>query len=127
MVLAATQPLADRRDENIQRDAVRTTPPPIQHPVAVNFDDRIEVLGYDLVLPHDTYVGAGESFTLTWYFRVLRHVASGYRIFVHVDGQGERIHGDHDPVDGKYPVQLWDEGDVIVDSQTRCARQLPQR
>jgi hypothetical protein len=117
VVLAATQPLGKRHDENILRDAVRTTPPHIQHPVAVNFDDRVELLGYDLVLPHDTYVGAGESFTLTWYFRVLRRVASGYRIFVHVDGQGQRIHGDHDPVDGKYPVQLWDEGDVIVDSQ----------
>jgi len=28
-----------------------------------------------------------------------------------------RIHGDHDPVDGKYPVRLWDPGDVIADAQ----------
>jgi 4-amino-4-deoxy-L-arabinose transferase-like glycosyltransferase len=117
VVLAATQPVADRKDENLLRDAVRTTAPHVQHALSVNFDDRIELLGYDLGLPHDTYVGAGESFTLTWYFRVLRRVPNGYRIFVHVDGQGQRIHGDHDPVDGKYPVQLWDEGDVIVDSQ----------
>jgi hypothetical protein len=27
------------------------------------------------------------------------------------------LNGDHDPVDGKYPVRLWDEGDVIVDRQ----------
>jgi hypothetical protein len=117
VVLAATLPVADHKDENFLRDAVRTAPPHIQHALTVNFDDRIELLGYDLVLPHDTYVGAGESFTLTWYFRVLRRVPSGYRIFVHIDGQGQRIHGDHDPIDGKYPVQLWDEGDVLVDSQ----------
>ncbi|HEY2735089.1 MAG TPA: hypothetical protein VGI70_13930, partial [Polyangiales bacterium] len=83
----------------------------------VNFDDKIELLGYDLALPHGTYVGAGESFTLTWYFRVIRRVPGAYRLFVHIDGEGQRIHGDHDPVDGKYPVRLWDEGDVIVDSQ----------
>ncbi len=62
-----------------------------------------------IVLAHGLFgfrrIGLG-PLTLTWYFRVLRHVASGYRIFVHVDGQGQRIHGDHDPVDGKYPVQL---------------------
>jgi hypothetical protein len=28
-----------------------------------------------------------------------------------------RIHGDHDPVDGHYPVRMWDVGDVIVDRQ----------
>ena len=37
--------------------------------------------------------------------------------FVHIDANAVRIHGDHDPVDGKYPVRLWNEGDVIVDRQ----------
>jgi len=36
---------------------------------------------------------------------------------VHIDGRGQRIHGDHDPLDGKYPVRLWDPGDVVVDEQ----------
>ena len=38
-------------------------------------------------------------------------------MFLHVDGQGNRLNGDHDPVEGKYPVRLWDEGDVVVDVQ----------
>jgi len=115
--LAASQPIAKHRDENPLRDAVRSEPPQIQHPIDVSFDDRVRLLGYDLQLPHENYVGAGESFTLTWYFRTVRRIANGYRIFVHIDGEGERIHGDHDPVDGKYPVQLWDDGDVIADEQ----------
>jgi hypothetical protein len=118
VLLAASQPIPKRTDANYLRSAVqKAAPQPIQHPIAVTFDDRVELLGYRLELPHDGYVGAGESITLTWYYRVLRHIPSGYRLFVHIDGQGERIHGDHDPVDGKYPVQLWEPGDVIWDEQ----------
>jgi hypothetical protein len=118
VVLASSQPIAGKPDENYLRGAVRSVAPEkLQHPVSVNFDDRIELLGYELGLPHTGYVGAGETVTITWYFRVLRRIPSGYRMFVHIDGQGQRIHGDHDPVEGKYPVQLWEQGDVIVDMQ----------
>jgi Dolichyl-phosphate-mannose-protein mannosyltransferase len=118
VVLATNRPIAGRRDENFLRDLVRSAPPErIQHPSPINFEKRIELLGYDLDLPHDGYVGAGESFTLRWYFRALQHGPPGYKVFVHIDGQGQRIHGDHEPVDGKYPLRLWDAGDVIVDEQ----------
>lgn len=118
VVLAAAQPVAQREDENFLSRAVgNTVPENLQHPVLVDFDARVELLGYDLKLPHETYVGAGEAFTLTWYFRTLRRIPSGYRLFVHIDGNGQRIHGDHDPVSGKYPVQLWEAGDIITDEQ----------
>lgn len=118
VVLATNLPIQGRKDENFLRDVVTSAPPAkIQHPVSANFEKKIELLGYDLDLPHDGYVGAGESFKLKWYFRALSHIPAGYRIFVHVDGRGQRIHGDHDPLDGKYPVKLWDPGDVIVDEQ----------
>jgi hypothetical protein len=38
-----------------------------------------------------------------------------YEVFLHLDAENQRINGDHDPVDGKYPVRLWDQGDVIID------------
>jgi 4-amino-4-deoxy-L-arabinose transferase-like glycosyltransferase len=119
VVLATNQPIPGRPDENFLRDVVIDAPPArIQHPAPINFEKRIELLGYDLDLPHDGYVGAGESFKLTWYFRALTSGPAGYKVFVHVDGQGNRIHGDHEPVDGKYPIALWSQGDVIVDRQT---------
>ena len=34
-----------------------------------------------------------------------------------MDGEGLRLNGDHEPVDGKYPVRMWDEGDIVVDTQ----------
>jgi hypothetical protein len=118
VVLATNQPVPGHRDENVLRDVVLSAPPAkIQHPASVKFEKRIELLGYDLDLPHDGYVGAGESFKLRWYFRAISSGPAGYRIFVHIDGRGQRIHGDHDPLDGKYPVRLWDPGDVIVDEQ----------
>lgn len=119
VLLGTNLPLSGKRERSFLEDHVRKAPPgTIQHPIAVSFDDRIELLGYDLALPHGDHVGAGESFKVTWYFRSIRNVAGEYRLFVHIDGAGQRIHGDHDPVDGKYPVRLWDEGDVIFDKQT---------
>lgn len=117
-VLAASDAIPGREDQSKLAPAVRQrVPETIEHPVEVNFDDRIRLLGYSLKLPHKDYIGAGESFTLTWYFRSTRKLTSSYRIFVHIDGEGQRIHGDHDPVDSAYPVTLWEPGDIIVDEQ----------
>jgi hypothetical protein len=119
VLLGTNLPLEGKHDASFLEAHVQKAPPAkIQRPATVSFDDRIELLGYDLKLPHGTYVGAGESFTVIWYFRALKTVPTDYRIFIHIDGEGQRIHGDHDPLDGKYPVRLWDEGDVIYDEQT---------
>jgi len=116
--LVAALPVDKRPDQNPLSRAVSSHPPEhLSQAVSVNFDDRIELLGYEWKLPHNGYVGAGESFTLTWYFRTTRKLPSSYRLFVHIDGEGQRIHGDHDPVNGRYPVPLWEPGDVIADEQ----------
>lgn len=118
VMLATNRPLPGRSDENFLAKVVLSEPPAkIQRRVPIDFEKRIELLGYDLDLPHGSYVGAGESFKLIWYFRALTSGPSGYKVFVHIDGQGQRIHGDHEPVDGKYPLKFWNAGDVIVDEQ----------
>jgi len=91
--------------------------PEVEHPVGAIYDGKIELVGYDLDLPQRGYVGAGQDFTVSWYWRVLERVPGSYKIFLHVDGQGLRLNGDHVPVDGKYPVRLWDKGDIVVDRQ----------
>ncbi|MCA9609366.1 MAG: hypothetical protein KC619_27385, partial [Myxococcales bacterium] len=55
--------------------------------------------------------------TITWYFQVVAPVPGSYAPFVHIDGAGQRLNGDHEPVEGRYPVRLWEEGDVVVDRQ----------
>lgn len=115
VILVSNQPIEGRKDENPLTGTVRSDTPKPQHVVHANWDGKIELLGYDLSLPHDNYVGAGERFEITWYFRTLRTVPGDYKLFVHIDGDAQRIHGDHQAINGTYPLRYWDEGDVIVD------------
>ena len=106
-------------DQNPLRGAVLKQVPKMQHRLQepVNFDDRIELLGYTLRLPGKDFVGPGQKFEVDWVFRAKRRNIGNHKVFLHVDGSGNRVNGDHDPVDGKYPVRLWDEGDIVVDHQ----------
>jgi hypothetical protein len=117
VTLATNQPVKGRADQSFLTQFVKREVPAIQNRVNARFEDKIELLGYDLKLPHGDHVAAGESFELTWYFKALRHVPGSYRVFVHIDANSMRVGGDHDPVDGRYPVRMWDPGDVIVDRQ----------
>lgn len=117
VVLACNRDIADRDNGNFIAGAVIDELPEMDHTVGAKFGDKIELAGFDLELPQDGYVGAGQSFTVTWYWRALERVGGSYKIFLHVDGAGNRLNGDHEPVDERYPVRLWDEGDIIVDRQ----------
>ncbi len=117
VVLVASEPVPGVRNHNFLAEAVLDAPPPLRHRVGGVFDEAIELVGYELDLPHEGYVGAGERFVVTWVWRVRRRVPGAWKIFLHVDGQGLRLNGDHVPVQEKYPVHLWEPGDVIRDRQ----------
>jgi 4-amino-4-deoxy-L-arabinose transferase-like glycosyltransferase len=117
MILATNQPIDGMENQNYLAEAVLDRVPRPEHAVHVNFDNRVELIGYDLGLPNGTYVGPGQAFTITWYFQVRAPVPGNYQPFVHIDGPGERINGDHEPVNGRYPMRLWEPGDIIVDRQ----------
>ena len=117
VVLATNQPIGGRPNQNFIAEAVLDEAPEVDVEVHARFDDKIELIGYDLELPQEGYIGAGQTMVVTWYWRVLRRVGGSYKIFLHVDGAGNRLNGDHEPVDGRYPVRLWDEGDIVVDRQ----------
>ncbi|UJR81339.1 ArnT family glycosyltransferase [Sandaracinus amylolyticus] len=118
VLLATNQPPQGLASQNYLADAILDEVPQVQHRVGANFDRRVELVGYDLDLPGGNSVGPGQQFTVTWYWRVMSPVPGSYQIFLHVDGAGQRLNGDHEPVDGHYPVRLWDEGDIVVDRQT---------
>jgi hypothetical protein len=117
LVLAASQPLQGKEDRNPLARYVQREVPPVQHEVHADFEGKIELVGYDLELPRGTSVGPGQSFRITWIWRAKQGALGNYQVFLHVDAENQRINGDHDPVDGKYPVRLWDQGDVIIDRQ----------
>lgn len=117
IMLAASQPLPGKEDRNPLTRFVQRHEPAVQNAVHADFDGKIELLGYDLELPRGTSVGPGQSFRITWIWRAKQSALGAYQVFVHLDADNQRINGDHDPVDGKYPVRLWDQGDVIIDRQ----------
>lgn len=88
------------------------------------FDGKIQLLGYNLKpkpsnRKKDVPVyGWGTELEIEAVFKVLQNVSSSQKIFIHVDTRGNRIAGDHDPVNGEFPTNQWVKGDVIRDSQT---------
>lgn len=115
VLLATNQPIEGRADENYLAGFVLDEAPAMQHRVDASFDRRIDLLGYDLELPNGDSVGPGQSFAVTWYWHAVTTVPGGYQPFLHIDGYGQRLNGDHEPVGGRYPVRMWSEGDIVVD------------
>lgn len=118
VLLASNRPIEGFEGQNHLANAILDEVPEVQHHAGINFDHRIELVGYDLDLPGGRTVGPGQQFAVTWYWRVMAPIPGSYQIFLHIDGQGQRLNGDHEPVEGHYPVRLWDEGDIVVDRQT---------
>ena len=99
------------KDLNPIRRFVSTTPPRPAVKTAVRFEDKLELVGYDLPAeaPHNGDV------TVRLYFHVLAPVGGAYKVFLHFDGPGARVNGDHVPVDGHFPTQFWTAGTYVMD------------
>lgn len=113
-------------------DPSDTLPTEIQHPVTfandddkqvhATFDGQLELLGYSLN-KKGTKNGAkaplyhwGDTIELTLYFRVKARVSGNQQFFVHIDTAGNRLHGDHFPLNGDFPTNTWLPGDIIKDT-----------
>ncbi len=87
-----------------------------RHRVEVDYDGRVTLLGWELSSDlGEERMEAGESYELRTYWRCDQRPRADYRVFVHIDGPGTRINGDHDPVRGAYPMRQWRPGDHVLD------------
>lgn len=92
---------------------------PDQH---LTMDGQLEFMGYSL----NHKAGADgitdykwqEKMELSLYFKVLKRIPGNKKIFLHIDTQGNRLNGDHDPVGGELPTMYWLPGDIIKDTHT---------
>lgn len=85
---------------------------------AVNavFGERIELVGVSLDPPRPN---RGDSVDVSLYWSAQKPVDEDYMVFVHgdaIDGQARRIHGDHFPAQGKYGTDVWQPGEIVVDT-----------
>ncbi len=112
--LLVSNQLADgETDENpIKRALVTELPKDKARPSKVNFDDQIELVGWYIDPPNPK---PGTRIEISLYWKALKKPTRNWKVFVHVDGSGARIHGDHDPVEGLYPATNWNPGDIIRD------------
>jgi hypothetical protein len=89
-----------------------------QRPLDVNMDDKLQVLGIDLVDDRGNKVesiAAGRTYHLRTYYRVLASITTEWEAFIHIDGYHRRHNGDHKVMNGKYPMNLWLPGDLVMD------------
>jgi hypothetical protein len=102
------------RDVNPLRLYVSDRAPTPSHPLSINFDNKVELIGWDA----PAAIGSRQEFKLKLYFKVNAPLPGSYKIFVHIDGAGTRINGDHVPLDGKFPTNYWVVGSYITDEHT---------
>lgn len=96
---------------------------PQVHRAWVNFEDTIQVLGYRI---EEEVVGRGKKIRLRFYLQALKDIRKSYKMFLHIDQSGNRIHGDHWPLNlkqgeagkncvGCFKSDHWLKGDVVMD------------
>lgn len=115
-LVATSKPLPGEKNENPVASFTSSTPfkPGPSHPLEVNFDDKVTLLGWDLKSPNGAdRLTQGKEFTFTSYWHVKERIPGDYKIFMHIDGPGGRLHGDHDPFGGQFPTSQWAKGDYI--------------
>ncbi|GIK43182.1 MAG: hypothetical protein BroJett011_70150 [Chloroflexota bacterium] len=90
------------------------TLPPIPQPLAVNFNNQVQLLGYDLPTRR---IQPGERLPLTLYWQGLAYMGEDYQVFDNLLDSQQRRWGGYDrrPRDG-YSTLLWAPGEVITDA-----------
>jgi len=86
----------------------------LAHALDVKLSDGVMLQGYDLA-PADVH--AGETLTVTLYWRAGAPPSRDYQVFVHMLGDDAKplVQGDGPPVKGYYPTSLWEAGETISD------------
>ncbi len=113
------QSVKERR-ESFDRDGLRGSLIFKERPegfeqVGAVFGDRIELVGYTL---DPATPSPGDLVKVTFYWTAKKPVDEDYQVFVHGDaleGKAGRIHGDHFPAKGKYPTDVWQQGELVAD------------
>ena len=117
--LATTRLAPHEEDRNPIRRAVIDELPKGVHtlPEPIDFEGRVELVAWRF---NPETLRRGRTAKMQIFWRVKRRVYGKWKVFVHVDDppRGQRIHGDHDPVEGLYPTQDWRVGDLILDEHT---------
>jgi hypothetical protein len=84
----------------------------IRHPLEVNLENKVKLLGYDL---DSTRIKRGDALLLTLYWQGSEKLEEDYKVFVHLETDHIWGQEDHVPACGTRPTTTWVPGEVIVD------------
>ena len=100
--------------KRIQASIMAEQPKPNRF-IGAKFGSLVELVGVDL--DKDT-VAPGGKVKVSWYWKSLEKTQGHWKIFVHMEVPGKRrATYDHHAVEGLYPVEDWNAGETIKDSQ----------
>ena len=118
-ILLASNQLGTGKNHNpLGKYLLDAKPNPIQHPVNARFDDKLEVLGWEVRDESGRLVDAviaSAPYRMRLFYRVLKPITRNYRAFIHIDGAQRRHNGDHEVLEKAYPMTLWRPGDIVAD------------
>jgi Dolichyl-phosphate-mannose-protein mannosyltransferase len=117
MLVASSLNAGEKNESPLEKLVLPAEPHP-QHPMDVNMEDKLQVLGYDVTDDKEKRVDGiapSRAYKMHTYYRVLAPITTEWEAFIHIDGFHRRHNGDHKILDGKYPFSLWLPGDLIED------------
>jgi hypothetical protein len=100
-----------------REDVLLKAPPKPQFPLDLSFDDKVDLIGYDLDTPRPS---PASSFKVTWYWRVRAPLGDGVQVFTHVADTSGATQLNLDAQRAlrvAYPEESWKAGDLIRDEQ----------
>jgi 4-amino-4-deoxy-L-arabinose transferase-like glycosyltransferase len=88
--------------------------PASAHPQSARLGDTIRLLGFSVDSPT---VQPGQTLEVALYWRAEAAIAAQYTVFTHLLGPDGTLLGQEDsmPLDGRYPTDRWQEGEIIGD------------
>ena len=104
-------------DMTIVKKNLLTEAPKTQFPANADIDGKVVYLGLDSSM---NPIEPGKEVKLTHYWKVVSAPGAGWRMFTHLNGPGnsQYINVDHGPVNTKYPVSQWKDGQIIKDEHS---------
>ncbi len=118
ILLVSNQLLPGETNQSPYQSLVLDQEPNIGNRVEANLQDQLLSLGWDVTDSSGNRVDAvvpARKYHFRLYYKVLAPVSGEWETFIHIDGFHRRFNGDHKTLGGKYPFNLWQTGDYIVD------------
>jgi hypothetical protein len=101
------------RDQNpLSRAILREPPSGIDRPLDIVYQDTIQIIGVSM----PARVDRGDTFSMTFYYKILKPVGRNWKVFVHFDHGSDRFQGDHTPIRNRCGTSFFQAGDYVVDT-----------